>query len=55
MHHDRWLRIESVFNEIADLPSEAEQAARLDALTAGDDDLRRQVRALLDQEAALRG
>ncbi len=55
MHHDRWLRIESVFNEVADLPSEAEQAARLDALTAGDDDLRRQVRALLDQEAALRG
>ena len=54
MHHDRWLRIESVFNEIVDLPAGEPQSTRLAELTAGDDDMRRQVQALLEQEAALR-
>ena len=54
MEQHRWQRIESVFNEVVDLPSETEQAARLDALTAGDDDMRRQVQALLAEEATLR-
>ncbi len=43
-----------MFNEVADLPSETEQAARVDALTAGDDELRREVQTLLAEEATLR-
>jgi tetratricopeptide (TPR) repeat protein len=46
MSDDRWLRIEEVFQQAADLP-EPERARFLAAACAGDDDMRREVESLL--------
>ncbi len=55
MDQDLWRRIESVFHELADLPSGPEQAARLVALTVGDEDVRCHVQTLLAENASLLG
>ncbi len=44
---ERWQRIDEVFQQAADLPA-GERAAFLDAETAGDEDLRKQVEAMLE-------
>jgi len=48
---DRWRRIEDLFHAAADLPP-ADRSAFLDRACAGDDQLRREVQSLLDNDAA---
>ena len=51
MTEDRWQSVKRIFNDVVSAPA-GERSARIDAACAGDDELRRDVEALLAQHEA---